>query len=278
MTTADIRTGASIGRGLLAAFLGAALLCGAAPALHAESVEELTAQLAEEEKAAPESLNVANVLGRLADAHRAAGELDKAEPLYQRAIAIYEKQEGAEALGVAVLANNLAQAYTDQKQYDKAESFYQRALAICEKIQPEHADTATVANNLGMFYQQQNKPDQAEAMYRRALAIREKALGADSAETAAVVRNLVELYKAQGEEAQIALLRYDFPNAVEAAEQPAKSEATDMEAAVDGSPAATDEAVAGVFDEANEDEATEADEFEQDMADDAEAAEANEEN
>ena len=242
MTTAGNFTGKSgmIGRGFLAAFLGAALLFGAAPLLHAESVEELQAQLADAEKTqGPDNVNTANVLGRLADAHRAAGDFAKAEPLYQRAMGIYEKQEGAEALGVAVMANNLAQAYADQKQYDKAESLYQRALAICEKVQPEHADTATVANNLGMFYQNQNKPEQAETMYRRALAIREKALGAESAEVAATVGNLVALYRAQGETGQLEWLRFNFPAAVEANEQAAANSAVapetgDVKAADDG--------------------------------------------
>ena len=259
MRTADCFTGTTgiIRRGFLAGFLGAALLLGAGPALHAESVEELQAQLAREEKAAPESLNAAAVLGRLADAHRKAGEFDKAEPLYERALGIYEKQGGAEALGVAAMANNLAQVHTARKQYDKAESLYQRALAICEKAQPDHADTATVANNLAMLYRQQNKLDQAEPMYRRALTIREKALGADAPETAATVRGLADLYKAQGEDGQIAKLRFDYPNAMDAVE---RQQEPDGETVVAGT--AEDDAAEAAEDDATgaaEDDAAEAD-------------------
>ena len=285
MRTANFRKGASgmIGRGFLAGFLGAALLFGAAPALPAEeSVEELTAQLAEEEKAAPESVNVAAVLGRLADAHRRAGEFDKAEPLYRRALGIHEKLDGAEALGVAVMANNLAQAYTDQKQYDKAESLYQRALAICEKARPEHADTAMVANNLGILYQRQNRLDQAETMYRRALAIRDKALGADSKETAATVRNLAAVYKAQGEDAQIIRLRYEYPNAVDAAErQPdaetAVAETAAAETAAGDAAETADETAGDPFGEAGDDAAPGMDEGAEENAEEQEADEAGEE-
>ena len=213
----------------LSACLAAALaLLLAGPVIGAESVESLTAELAEVEKAqGPDHENVAHVLGRLAEAHRQAGDSAKAEPLYERALGIYEKVHGADGLPLAVILNNWAQSYAAEGKYDKAEPLYRRALTICEKVQPEHADTATVANNLAMLYQNQNKPDQAEPLYRQALAIREKALGADSPEVAATVANLVNLYRAQNDDVQINQLRFDYPNAVEAAEQtPAEPDAT----------------------------------------------------
>ena len=207
----------------LGACLAATLaLLFACPVFGAESVESLTAELAEAEKAqGPEHENVANILGRLAEAHRQAGDSAKAEPLYERALGIYEKAHGPDALPLAVILNNWGQSYAAEGKYDKAEPHYRRALTICEKARPEHADTATVAANLAMLYQNRNQLDQAEPLYRQALTIREKALGADSPEVAATIANLVALYRAQNDDVQINQLRFNYPNAVEAAEQSA---------------------------------------------------------
>ena len=57
----------------------------------------------------------------------------KAEPLFERALAIWETALGPEHPDVATSLNNLAMLYYDQGQYAKAEPLYQRALAIREK-------------------------------------------------------------------------------------------------------------------------------------------------
>jgi tetratricopeptide (TPR) repeat protein len=67
------------------------------------------------------------------------GQYAKAEPLYQRALAILEKTLCPEHPNVATSLNNLAELYNTQGQYAKAEPLYQRALAILEKaLGPEH--------------------------------------------------------------------------------------------------------------------------------------------
>ena len=77
----------------------------------------------------------------------------KAEPLYQRALAIDEKALGPEHPDTATSLNNLAVLYDAQGHYAKAEPLYQRALAIREKaLGPEHPDTATSLNNLAELY------------------------------------------------------------------------------------------------------------------------------
>ena len=106
------------------------------------------------------------------------GQYAKAEPLYERALAIWEKALGPEHPDVATSLNNLAVLYDDQGQYAKAEPLYQRALAIREKaLGPEHPDVAPSLNNLASLYHDQGQYAKAEPLYQRALAIREKALG-----------------------------------------------------------------------------------------------------
>ena len=68
----------------------------------------------------------------------------KAEPLYQRALAIREQALGPNHPDTASSLNNLANLYWRQGKYEEAEPLYQRALAIREQaLGPNHPDTAT---------------------------------------------------------------------------------------------------------------------------------------
>ncbi|RUP45334.1 Tetratricopeptide repeat-domain-containing protein [Jimgerdemannia flammicorona] len=59
---------------------------------------------------------------------------DKAEPLYERVLAIRKKVLGAEHPNTALDLCNLAFLYIGQGEYDQATSFLERALAIFEKV------------------------------------------------------------------------------------------------------------------------------------------------
>ncbi len=95
----------------------------------------------------------ATALNNLAELYRSQGKYEQAEPLYQRALAIREKQLGAEHPDTATNLNNLALLYQTQGKYKQAESFYQRALAIVEKtLGPDHPNTMTFrANYTGLL-------------------------------------------------------------------------------------------------------------------------------
>jgi tetratricopeptide (TPR) repeat protein len=123
----------------------------------------------------------------------------EAEPLLQRALAIYEKAQGPDHADTATSLNNLAVLYDDQGRYAEAGPLYQRALAIREKVQgPDHPDTATSLNNLALLYSSQGRYAEAEPLLQRALAIHEKALGPDHPNTATSLNNLAEIYRGQG--------------------------------------------------------------------------------
>lgn len=73
----------------------------------------------------------------------------KAQPLYEKALAVRTKVLGAKHPDRAESLNNLAALYHYTFEYEKAEPLYQRALAINEKaLGPDHPDTAAVVNNL----------------------------------------------------------------------------------------------------------------------------------
>jgi len=155
------------------------------------------------ERHQPEDERSLIALSGLGGLYRAQGQYAKAEPLYERALAIWEKALGPEHPDVATALNNLAGLYGAQGQYAKAEPLYGRALAIWEKaLGPEHPNMAASLNNLAGLYHAQGQYAKAEPLYGRALAIWEKALGPEHPNVAASLNNLGWLYKAQGQYAK----------------------------------------------------------------------------
>ncbi|HEY6341789.1 MAG TPA: tetratricopeptide repeat protein [Bryobacteraceae bacterium] len=91
----------------------------------------------------PDHPNAATSLNNLAELYRAQGGYAQAEPLYRRALAIWEKALGPDHPYTAISVNNLGALYYAQGRYEQAEPLYQRALAIREKVLgPDHPNTA----------------------------------------------------------------------------------------------------------------------------------------
>jgi len=123
-----------------------------------------------------------------------------AEPLYRRALAIWEKALGPEHPSVATGLNNLAVLLKTQGDYRGAEPLYRRALAIREKaLGPEHPEVATSLNNLALLLKAQGDYQGAEPLFRRALAINEKALGPEHPVVATSLNNLASLLQDKGD-------------------------------------------------------------------------------
>src|SRR5262245_16564891 len=90
-----------------------------------------------------------DVLGWLGSALTNAARYAEAEPLLNRALAIYEKALGPEHPNTAGSLNRLAVRNDSQGRYGEAEPLYNRALAICEKaLGLEHPNTVDVLDLL----------------------------------------------------------------------------------------------------------------------------------
>jgi tetratricopeptide (TPR) repeat protein len=127
----------------------------------------------------------------------------KAEPLYQRALAIREKELGLEHPDVAWTLNGLACLDMDLGRYAEAEPLLERALAIREKaLGPEHRDLAETLYDSATLYCDQGQYAKAEPLYQRALVIWEKALGPKHPDVAWSLNGLARLYNAQGQYAK----------------------------------------------------------------------------
>src|SRR5262245_17566847 len=79
---------------------------------------------------------------READQH-ATGQEAKAEPLYQRSLALFEAKLGKDHPHVAYTLASLAELYREQGRDAQAEPLYQRGLAIREaKLGQDHPEVA----------------------------------------------------------------------------------------------------------------------------------------
>lgn len=165
-----------------------------------EAVRKARAGLAEVEKThGRESHEAARWTTQLAKTLQSAGDTAAAEPLFVRAIALYEKALGPAAAETGAAIEDLGSLYIDVQRLAEAEKTLTRALAIIEKARgPEHHDTAHCLNTLALLYFDQGRLGEAEPMLRRVLAIDEKVRGPAHHDTAASLVNLAELLRHLG--------------------------------------------------------------------------------
>ena len=135
----------------------------------------------------------------MATLYEKLGRHSDSEPLFKRALAIYEKAAGPEHPAVATLLNNLGQVDKAQGRYADAEPLIKRSLAIRKKVLGrDHPDVARSLNNLADLDERQARYADALPLYQRAAAIRETALGANHPDAAISLNNLAFLYQVQG--------------------------------------------------------------------------------
>ena len=102
-----------------------------------------------EEALGPEHPGTATSLNNLALLYAAEGRYAGAEPLNQRALAIWEKTLGPAHPDVALSLNNLAELYRAQGRYAEVEPLHQRARADCNRGQAVDQSLACTAKETG---------------------------------------------------------------------------------------------------------------------------------
>ncbi len=86
---------------------------------------------------------MATALNNLAEVYRAQGRYAEAGPLYERSLAIREKNRGPDHPNVATVLNNLAALHEARGRYAVAEPLYKRSLSIKEQaLGPDHPRVA----------------------------------------------------------------------------------------------------------------------------------------
>ncbi|MBV9227931.1 MAG: DUF2225 domain-containing protein [Chloroflexi bacterium] len=143
--------------------------------------------------------NLAEVLRKAADALRERAQYLLAQPLYERALHMYEAIVGSQHPAVALVLTNLAWLCYEQGNYQQAERFVTQALRMYEEtLGPQHLDVTSALNGLAVLSEAQGKYEQAERLYERALRIREEVLGPEHPEVALLLNNMASLCQKRG--------------------------------------------------------------------------------
>ncbi|MBV9711551.1 MAG: tetratricopeptide repeat protein [Ktedonobacteraceae bacterium] len=163
------------------------------------------------------SIAVASLLHKTAMYLHQRGQLQEAEPLYQRVLQIREQALGSEEPLVAETLNWLAVLYQQQGKYAEAEPLFQRALQVQEQtLGSEHPGVAHTLHNLAILYYRQGQYQEAGPLFQRALRICEQAFGPEHYDVARPLNSLAILYQEQGKYAEAELL---FQRALRICEQ-----------------------------------------------------------
>ncbi len=111
---------------------------------------------------------VASGYGNLGNVYQIRGDLDKAEELYRKSLAIEKKLGRRE--GIANQCGNLGNAYLIRDDLDIAEELYRKSLLINEDIGRKEG-AASDYSNLGNVYRIRGDLAKAEGMYRKSLEL-----------------------------------------------------------------------------------------------------------
>ena len=114
---------------------------------------------------------MANAYGNLGNVYETRGDLHKTEEMYRKALALHEELGGKE--GMANAYGNLGIVYKTRGDLDKAQEMYWKALALDEELGRKGGMAADYCN-LGNVYKTRGDLEQAEEMHRKALALYEK--------------------------------------------------------------------------------------------------------
>jgi tetratricopeptide (TPR) repeat protein len=128
------------------------------------------------------------------------GDYARAQPLYERVLAIREQVLGSDHPDTARSLNNLALLLQSTGDYGGALPLYERALAIQEQVLgPDHLATAHSLSSLAGLLMDIGDYDGARPLMERALVICEQVLGPNHLDTATSLNNLATLLYATGD-------------------------------------------------------------------------------
>ena len=172
---------------------------------YAEAERIFAVAVTRAEEAGLQDRRVAVTLSRLAQAYSSQGKYVEAEPVYLRALEIYQTVHGEEHLDVAATLNNLGVIHRMHGQYADAQRLLMRALHIKEKVLgTDHLDVALGLTNLATMYVSQGHYDQAAPLFRRAISIRETQLGSDHPDVAKTLEEYAALLRKSDQSAAAA--------------------------------------------------------------------------
>ncbi len=162
----------------------------------------------------PQNALVAMTLYYLASTRQKLGRPTDAEPLFRRALDIFDTQSGADDLKVAELhgqtLNDLAAMYASeaqrstapsviQKNFEQAEALFRRALALREeRLGRDHPDVGKSLENLMFLYVDWSRWTEAEVAAQRTVSFYERLRGPEDPQVGHFLEGLAGIYLYQG--------------------------------------------------------------------------------
>jgi len=129
---------------------------------------------------------------------RDRGQPAEAEPLFERALHIWEQALGPEHPSVALALTGLGRLSRERGSYLEAEALFERALSIQEQhLGPSHPETAQTLQEMALLRQQQDNLGEAISLAQRARSIRSQALGEAHPKTVATRTLCAQLFQEQ---------------------------------------------------------------------------------
>jgi tetratricopeptide (TPR) repeat protein len=141
----------------------------------------------------PDSLprDLTRGLYNLAGVHLRLKHHARAQPVFERVLALRQRFLGPEHADVGAVLSGLGVVLKQQGKLRKAKPVFERCLAIYEKVYgPNHDQTAAAISNLASLYRDQNNLHQALPLFERSLAIDEQVLGPNHLDVALSLHNL----------------------------------------------------------------------------------------
>ena len=122
----------------------------------------------------------------------------EAVELYERALAVVERQAGPEGLRTAQALNAIASARLPARQWDEALALFERVLRIRSKqLGPAHPETAQTRNNIGLTLKNMGRLEEAAAQLEQARTLVIASLGPAHPSRRMAEMNLADVYYMQ---------------------------------------------------------------------------------
>jgi len=156
--------------------------------------ENLKRSLEVREKLLPDpSAELAKSIHELAAYYWWNGEYDKAQPLYERSLAMRRKltPPPGDSPDIALSLTHLGANHLKQGHFDQAESFFSQALAMRRRLSGARSeDVAASLNNLARVAALREDFERAEKLYRESLDMVTEVKGASDLNASVAVTNL----------------------------------------------------------------------------------------
>ncbi|CCA75354.1 related to tetratricopeptide repeat domain protein-Neosartorya fischeri [Serendipita indica DSM 11827] len=162
------------------------------------------------EKQGERHSNTMWVMSRLAEALWCCGQLNEAERMQRKTLALQLEILGRENHDTIRTMHCLAQTLNGRGQLDEAEKMQRDVLALRLEVSgPRHPDTITAMNNLAETLRGRGQLDEAEKMQRDVLALRLEFSGSGHPDTNTVINNLALILDNCGKTEEAERIRQD---------------------------------------------------------------------